>query len=150
MTPNPSAHQEDFTDCAKRNFKFLLEHFGFTTAVTKYESRVFAKEFLEFELGWYKGEVDASFNVLLENNVFRPYVSRRFYLGEVVRRVDANAFVQRPSLPRWALSVDDADCFLQYYAELMQKFCLPILQGDLSVLEAITHERRAQDKANKP
>ena len=106
--------------------------------------------FRDTRLGWYKGEVDASFNVLLENSVFRPYVSRRFFLGEVVLRVDPNAFIERPSLPEWALSAEDADCLLQYKAKLIQKFCVPILQGDLSVLESITWERRKRDKENKP
>jgi hypothetical protein len=110
------------------------------------------KAFLEFELGWYKGEVDASFNVLLENSVFRPYVSHRFYLGEVVLHIDPNAIKkalnERPPLPRCALSPEDAECFLQYKTMLIQKFCLPILQGDLSVLESITWERRKQDKQN--
>jgi hypothetical protein len=65
-----------------------------------------------------------------------------------VQHIDANAitnaFNQGSPLPRWALSAEDAHCILQRYAMLAQKFCLPILQGDFAVLEAITWKRRKE------
>lgn len=152
---SPSHHQ-CFIDYARKDFDFLVKDFGFS-ATTRgsgaLESVVFTKAFLELELGWYKGEVDVSFNVLLENSVFRPYISRRFNLGEVVHHIDPHAITktlsERPPLPRWALTPEDAECCLQYAAMLIQKFCPPILQGELSALESITWARREQDKQNE-
>ncbi|HEV7926253.1 MAG TPA: hypothetical protein VGR14_12910 [Verrucomicrobiae bacterium] len=151
MASKPSTEQR-FFDCARKDLDFLVKDFGFAATVKEgpLPSIVFKKEPLAIEIGWYKGEVDCNFNVLLENNVFRPYISRGFVLWEVILRVDPNAFVEKPPLPRWALSVEDADCFLQYYAKLIQKFCSPILRGDLSLLESITWERRKRDKENMP
>jgi hypothetical protein len=148
----PSPEDERFIDFASKDFGFLVKDFGFTATPDTVcgVGLSFTKHSLPLEvsLGWYKGEVDLEFQVLLENRVFRPYISRWFNLGEIVHHMDpsvmTNALKERPPLPRWALSAEDAHCFLEYHAMLVQKFCLPILNGDFAVLEAITWERRKE------
>jgi hypothetical protein len=137
--------QQRFIDFAMKDFDFLVSDFGF--AATHGEMIAFAKEALPLKitLSWYKGEVDCDFEVLLENSVFRPYISRRFSLGEIVNHIDPNAIsaaLKESPLPRWALSAEDAHCFLQYNAKLVRKFCRPILKDDFTVLEALTWDRR--------
>ncbi len=148
MTPSPE--QKQFIDIALKEFDFLVKDFGFTATPETIcgVGLSFTKDAhpIELSLGWYKGEVDFEFEVLLENSVFRPYISRRFGLYEVVTFIDPNAITkalsERPPLPRWVLNAEDSRCVLQYYAMLAQKFCLPILKGDFRVFEAITWARR--------
>lgn len=144
--------EQRFLEFASEEFSFLVKDLGFTST-PDHSCGVglsFSKESLplKLSLGWYKGEVDFEFQSLLENSVFRPYISRFFGLGEVVHHIDPNAIRnalnERPPLPRWALSAEDAHYFLQYKAALVQKFCLPILKGDFAVLEAIIWERRKE------
>jgi hypothetical protein len=138
---------QQFIEFATQDFNFLVKDFGFavTNRDEQWSTILFAKEALVIDIGWYKGEVDVVFRILLENSVFRPYISRDFGLGEVVSRINPNAFKERPLLPRRALTAEDARQFLQYEAMLTQKFCLPILEGDFAVLEWIARERIIQD-----
>ena len=148
-----SLDQQRFIDFASKEFDFLVKDFGYTATPPETVCGIglsFTKEFfpLKVTMGWYKGEIDFEFQLLLENAVFRPYISRFFTLGDVVKHIDrnaiSNALNERPPLPRWVLSADDAHCILEYLAMLVQKFCLPILNGDFTVLEEITWERRKE------
>jgi len=146
----PSQEQQRFINVALKDFDFLVKDFGFTATPETVcgVGLSFTKDAhaLKVSLGWYKGEVDFEFEVLLETSVFRPYISRRFDLGEIVNLIDPNAITkalsERPPLPRWVLSVENAHSVLQYYAMLVQNFCLPVLNGEFEVLEAITWARR--------
>jgi hypothetical protein len=148
----PSQEQQRFINVALKDFDFLVKDFGFTATPETVcgVGLSFTKDAhaLKLSLGWYKGEVDFEFEVLLENSVFRPYISRLFYLGEIVNFIDPNAITkalsEMPPLPRWVLSAEDARSVLEYYAMLVQKFCLPVLNGDFDVLEAITWARRRE------
>jgi hypothetical protein len=148
----PSPEQQRFINIALKYFDFLVKDFGFTATPETVcgVGLSFTKDAhaLKVSLGWYKGEVDFEFEVLLENSVFRPYISRRFRLGEIVNLIDPNAITkalsERPLLPRWVLSAEDAHSVLQYDAMLVQIFCLPVLNGDFDVLEAITWARRRE------
>jgi hypothetical protein len=147
-----SPADQRFIDFASEDFGFLVKDLGFTATPQTIcgIGLLFSKDSfaLKVHLGWYKGEVDFVFQLLLENRVFRPYISHNFDLGEVMHHIDLNAIKkalnERPPLPRWALSAEDAHCFLQFHATLVQKFCLPILKGDFAVLEALTWERRKE------
>lgn len=147
----PSPKKQRFIDIALEHFDFLT-NLGFraTPETVCGEGISFTKDGhdLKVSLGWYKGEVDFEFEVLLENSVFRPYISRRFYLAEIVEFIDPSAIRkalgERPPLPEWVLSAEDAHTVLQFYAMMVQKFCLPILNGDIEVLEAIFWKRRRE------
>ena len=144
----PSPEQKRFLDFASRDFSFLVDEFGFTVTTDAVCGAGFAFAnvplALIINLGWYKAEVDFEFQLLLVNSVFRPYISRRFNLGEIVLHMDPNAFDRRFALPDLALSADAAHCFLRHYAMLIRKYCIPILNGDFAALEEITWERRRQ------
>jgi hypothetical protein len=148
----PSPEQQQFINIALKDLDFLMKDFGFTATPETVcgVGLSFTKDAhaLKVSLGWYKGEVDFEFEVLLENSVFRPYVSRRFGLGEIVNFIDPNAITkelrERPPLPRWVLSAEDVHSVLQFRAMLVQKFCLPVLNGNFEVLEAITWARRRE------
>jgi hypothetical protein len=148
----PSPEQQRFINIALKYFGFLVKNFGFTATPETVcgVGLSFTKDAhaLRVSLGWYKGEVDFEFEVLLENRVFRPYISRRFGLGEIVNVIDPNAIrralSERPPLPVWVFSDEDADSHLQYRAMLVQMFCMPILNGNFEVLEAITWARRRE------
>jgi len=142
--PGSQSVHERFIEFAKSDFAFLERDFGFIAgpAGDSWDAISFVKIGLSIEVSWYKGEVDVLFRVLLENDIFRPYISRSYILGEVVRQIDPNALDKCPALPEWALSAEDAHQFLIYYAMLMQKHCLSILQGDFSILEPIAIKRR--------
>jgi hypothetical protein len=133
-----------FITYASEVLGFLVNNHGFILITSDEHSKsvFFSNDSLNIETYWGKGEVDLLFRVLLENDVFRPHISKQFDLSEVVRQIDPNTFDEKPDLPEWALTANDAKCYLQYYAKLIQKYCLPILGGDLSVLESITKKRR--------
>jgi hypothetical protein len=144
--------EQQFIDYASEDFGFLTKDFGFaaTPEIFCGSGVLFSKDSLLLQvcLGWYKGEVDCDFRLLLESTVFRPYISRTFDLGEVVQCIDkdviSKALKEGPPLPRWALTAEDAHCHLLFQAMLVQNFCLPILSGDFAVLEAITWKRRKE------
>ena len=148
----PSSEQQRFINAKLEEFEFLEKEFGFTATPETVcgVGLSFTKDNhpLKLSLGLYKGDVDFVVEVLLENSVFRPYISRRFDLGEIVQFIDSNAITkalsERPPLPRGVLSAEDARYDLQYYAMLVRKFCLPILHGDFEVLETITWTRRKE------
>jgi hypothetical protein len=148
----PSPQHQWFINPALENFDFLVKDFGFaaTPETLCGIGLSFARDAhdLKISLGWYKGEVDFEFEVLIENSVFRPYISRRFYLWEVVSFIDPDATTkvlsERPPLPKWVLNAEDADIVLKYYSALVQEFCLPVLNGDFGALEAITWARRRE------
>jgi hypothetical protein len=80
------------------------------------------------------------------HKIFRPYLSRTFGLSEIALRQDSNAFASlaaRPDLRGFITSSDHARLFLVEYARVMKQYCIPILQGNLTLLEEITKERRA-------
>jgi hypothetical protein len=148
----PSPQHQWFINPALAHFDFLVKDFGFTATPETLcgIGLSFARDAhdLKISLGWYKGEVDFEFEVLIENSVFRPYISRRFYLWEVVSFIDTDATAKilskGPPQPKWVLNAEDADIVLKSYSTLVQEFCLPVLSGDFEALEAITWARRRE------
>jgi hypothetical protein len=86
---DPNSSHSRFIDFAMSEIGFLVEDFGFTATVNNVVGIAvsFAKDALAIESGWYKGEVDLVFLILLENSVFRPYIPRYYNLGEVFRPI---------------------------------------------------------------
>jgi len=139
---------DDFFDMVTRSFAFLVDQYGFQLTSGPGQSSLdsirYEKKPLVLEFGWYKGEIDSAFHVDLENEVFRPYVSRTFYLGEIARRQDKNAYRNGPKFPNYITTRQEAQTAIQFEAHVMKKCCKSILQGDLSLLEEITKERRGK------
>src|ERR1700761_4011896 len=104
-------HQR-FIHIALKEFDFLVKDFGFIatpdTGLGAGVSFTNQARALKISCGWYKGEIDFQFEVLLENEIFRPYISRRFGLGEIANHIDSQAIAmalsERPPRPEWILS----------------------------------------------
>ncbi len=137
---------EDFFDMVTRSFAFLVDQYGFRLASGQRQSSLDSirheKKPVIIEFGWYKGEIDISFHVDLENEVFRPYLSRTFHLSEIARRQDKTAYRNGPRFPDYITTRDQAEAAVQFEAGVMRKYCKAILRGDLGLLEEITAERR--------
>jgi hypothetical protein len=135
-------------------FDFLVTDYGFRRVDhpedSHDESPEYRKEPIAIRFGWGKGEIEIDFVVDLEftatHPIFRPYISRTFYLSEIALRQDRNAFASwaaRPGARDYVTSSDQAREFLVESARIMKQYCVPILLGDLKMLEEITKERRA-------
>jgi hypothetical protein len=136
---------EGFFDVVTRSFAFLVDQYGFQLVSDQRHNSLdsirYEKKPLVIELGWYKGEIDIAFYVDLENDVFRPYVSRAFQLSELARRQDGTAHRNGPKFPNYITTLQEAQTAVQFEAHVMRKCCKSVLQGDLSLLEQITRER---------
>jgi hypothetical protein len=136
---------EGFFDAVTRSFAFLVDQYGFQLLSgprhNSPESIRYEKKPLVIEVGWYKGEIDIAFYVDLENDVFRPYVSRTFHLSELARRQDKTAYRNGPRFPNYITTRQEAQSAIQFEARVMRKCCKSVLQGDLRLLEEITRER---------
>jgi hypothetical protein len=145
-----------FNNVVESQFRFLERDFSFhrrekpITAgigdVVEYERFP-----VEISIGWYKGEVDVVFSIVYayatDHPPFRPYISRTFNLSELATRRNPQAFADHMaslSKSAGATSLKQADMILGVYSAVMKSTCAPILSGDLSLLEEITIERRAQ------
>lgn len=139
---------EGFFDIVTRSFAFLVDQYGFQLVCGPRQSSLdsirYEKKPLAVEVGWYKGEIDIAFDVDLENEIFRPYVSRTFHLSELARRQDRTAYRNGPRFPNYITTRQEAQTAIQFEAHVMRKCCKSILQGDLSLLEQITRERAAK------
>jgi hypothetical protein len=148
-----------FSSEVAKAFGFLVSEHGFQFTDIP-DSRAgemveYRKEPLTIAVGWYKGEVDVGFSVALEfasnHKVFRPYLSRTFQLREVALAQDPAAFVSwatRQDLGGFVTRAEQAAPYLNACAEVMRKYCGPVLAGDLSLLERITLERK--ERAARP
>lgn len=138
---------DDFFDIVTRSFAFLVDQYGFQLTSGPRQSSLdairYEKKPLLIEFGWYKGEIDIIFHVDLENEVFRPYISRIFALSEIARRHDRDAYRNAPRFPNYITTRDEAETAVQFEAHVMRKYCKLVLRGDISFLEEITHERRS-------
>ena len=142
-------------------FEFLVSEHGFRF-VDRPEYRAgemaeFRKEPVTISFGWYKGEVDIHFSVSLayasNHRIFRPYLSRTFQLHEVAVRQDPGAFASwadRKDLGGPITRAEQAAPYLAASAQIMRRYCIPILAGDLSLLEKITTERKAATERKAP
>jgi hypothetical protein len=144
-----------FRELALRHFTFLVENYGYSIHADAEDARQETVRFdrfpLSVNLGWYKGEVDIVFEVAFafarDHAVFRPFVSRRFNLAEILGRIDERALMPLKearlsggwiSGPTFSTSADNA---LRIASNLMQAYCGSILSGQLGLLEKITAER---------
>ncbi len=135
-----------------RHFDFLVRDHGFER-VDRADFKLgelvsYRKDPLELSIGWYKGEIDITFSIALAfaagHNVFRPYLSRTFSLYEVATRQDPSACAELSARMRalgFVVNLDIAAIYLEESAKIMQRFCVPILDGNFSMLEQITLTR---------
>jgi hypothetical protein len=116
-----------FANVTKRLFAFLVKEYGFQLVSkdcrSSLDSITYEKKPLTIELGWYKGEIDISFHVDLENDIFRPYISRTFMLSEIALRQDKDAYRDAPSFPDYITTLAQAKAMLKFTAGIMKKHC---------------------------
>jgi len=140
----------DFFDIVTRAFAFLTDKYGFQLISGPRQGSLdsirYEKKPLIIELCWYKGEIYIAFSVDLENEVFRPYISRTFHLSEIARRQDKTAYRNAPKFPDYITTREQAETAIQFEAHVMRKCCKSILRGDLSLLEEITEERKGKTR----
>jgi hypothetical protein len=142
-------------------FGFLVSDYGFRFAdppdFSAGELVEYRKEPVTISFGWYKGEIDVNFRVSLEfaaaHKIFRPYLSRTFQLREIAVWQDRNAFAfwaTRRDLGGFVLRSEQAAPYLDACAAIMRQYCIPVLSGDLTLLEKITMERKADADRKSP
>jgi len=124
--------------CVKKHFGFLENEFGFSWIQNKIG---YEKNGLEIEFHHGKGELDIDLFVSRDDEVFRPYISRSFDFLDIARRGKGSKLKFPESATQYIVSDDEIDLYLKFSSELMRKYCTPLIQGDLSLLEAI-HESR--------
>ena len=143
-----------FENSVTTHFGFLEQEFGFAChwrSEQPTEHAEYCKDPLSVDIWWGKGEIDITFSVSLDfsknHAVFRPYVSRSFDLTEVARRFDPQALAPRHSWDGasagYISDLSRATAYLSFCAEVMQRHCRPLINGDLTVLEQLTLQRRA-------
>jgi len=110
-----------------RLFAFLVKEYGFQLTSkeprSSLDSVAYEKKPVTIELGWYKGEIDISFHVDLENEIFRPYISRTFGVSEIALRQDRDAYRDAPRFPDYVTTGAQAEAALNYGAEIMPRSC---------------------------
>lgn len=142
-------------------FGFLVSDYGFRFVdhpdFSAEELVEYRKEPVTISVGWYKGEIDVNFSVSLEfaatHKIFRPYLSRTFQLREIAVWQDRNAFASwatRRDLGGFVLRAEQAAPYLAACAAIMRQYCIPVLRGDLTLLEKITMERKADADRKSP
>jgi hypothetical protein len=135
---------DDFFRMVTHTFVFLVDEYGFQLTSgprqSSLDSITYEKEPIFIDFGWYKGEIDISVRVDLENEVFRPYRSRTFALHKIALWQDQDAYRDAPSFPDYITTPGEADACLQFEAGIMKRFCGPILQGDIGILEKMTQK----------
>ena len=142
-------------------FGFLVSDYGFRFVdrpdYGAGEMVEYRKEPVTISVGWYKGEIDVNFSVSLEfsaeHKIFRPYLSRTFQLREIAVRQNRDAFASwatRRDLGGFVSRAEQAAPYLGACAEIMRQYCVPVLMGDLTLLEHITMERKANAGRRSP
>jgi hypothetical protein len=135
-------------------FGFLERDYGFVRKLDSMSPDAhveYSKDPLSVDIWWGKGEIDVTFVISLQfskdHHIFRPYVSRTFDLTQVALSIDPKALEPwRRQASEPAGYVTDparADVYLKRCADLMRRHCIPLLSGDLAVLERLTTRRRA-------
>jgi len=128
----------DFELMVRKYFYFLINNFGYE------------KNGLEIEFYYGQGAVDIIFFIRISNEVFKPYVSRSFYLLDIINK-DINKDINKiktgrvefpENIPHYLTAAEDVDKYLSFCAGLMKKYCAIQLEGDLSVFEKIHLQRR--------
>lgn len=160
---NPEKNQGhvSFSGEVASAFGFLLSEYGFQFVERRDfcagELVEYRKEPLTISVGWYKGEIDVNFSVSLEfsadHKIFRPYLSRTFQLREIAVWQDTEAFVSwatRRDLGGFVTRAEQAAPYLAACAAIMRQYCVPVLMGNLTVLEEITMERKANATRRPP
>ncbi len=147
---------EFMTALVEHSFGFLVRDFGYSRRVPAASgSAAYFKEPLLVQFWWGKGEIDILFEVTFDftrdHEVFRPYISRMFTLRELALHDDRQAMAPLRELSRSApqpggllASPELAGRYLELTARIMQVHCRRTLEGDLSLLEQITRERRVR------
>ncbi len=153
------AHQSQglnvsFSNEVANAFGFLVSDYGFRFVdrpdFPAGELIEYEKEPVTIGVGWYKGEIEINFSVALEfaaaHHIFRPYLSRTFQLREIALRQNSDAFASwatRKDLGGFITRAEQAAPYLAACATIMRQYCVPVLMGDLTLLEEITMERKA-------
>jgi len=142
------------SELVDQTFAVLFGEYGFVRKPSDEKGNVtYFKGPLIIDFWWGKGEIDVLVEVALsfakDHKVFRPYISRTFTLAELATRSDASALKPFHEMAQsWPEPVgpittpDRANAFLKVAAEVMRKHCRQILEGDLTLLEQITVERK--------
>ncbi|VAW63566.1 hypothetical protein MNBD_GAMMA10-3298 [hydrothermal vent metagenome] len=133
----------DFELMVRKYFYFLIDDFHF---IKNKNTFGYEKNGLEIEFYYGQGAVDIIFFIRISNETFKPYVSRSFYLLDIINK-DVNKIktgrVEFPeNIPHYLTAAEDVDKYLSFCAELMKKYCVIQLEGDLSVFEKIHLQRR--------
>ena len=132
-----------FESIVRKHFAFLKSEFGF---VDKFETLGYEKNGLEIDFYYGKGEIDVIFFVRKSDAIFKPFVSRSFYLFDIARRLKGSKLGRPANIPMSITSLTDEkyiDPYLAYCADIMQAHCYAQLDGDLSIFEQIHTSRRA-------
>ena len=128
-----------FEILVKKYCDFLKVKYGFEE---KSEKLVYVKGVIEIEFYQGKGELDIVFFINKQDEIFKPFVSRSFYLDEIVRRVNKNPISYPQTSSGYLISDEDIEIHLKFCAKLLKKYCYLQLEGDLSLFEEIHLERR--------
>ena len=142
-----------FTREVQLALAFLVNDLGFVDDDEKESAigqmAVFRKPPLALEVGWYKGEVRAAFVLDLaftaEHPVFRPYRSRTFDLGEIIRLRDPAAYRTVPEAlrnqPVFVTRDEQLPVVLSVMAQQLRQYAADVLAGDFRMLEELTRVR---------
>jgi hypothetical protein len=137
MQMKPIYKDHGFSTYVKKHFDFLITEYGF---LNHPRALGYVKGDLELEFYQGKGEMEVVFFVRRENEIFKPYVSRSF---DVIDIAYAQRKVDWPSdLPKYVVSLEGADKYLDHYSKLVKELCKDQLSGDFSLFEKIHLERR--------
>ena len=134
-------------------FSTLFNEYGFVRKSEVDAHVEYVRAPLSIGFWWGKGEIEILFEIDIaftkEHKIFRPYISRIFSLGQLALRNDAAALKPfRDLYKSWPgpvapiTSSERASQFLNVAAEVMRMHCRHILDGDLTLLEKITLERK--------
>ena len=135
-----TAHNDhQFSTYVEKNFDFLKSDFEFRNLP---KALSYVKNGLEIEFFHGKGEVDIVLFVRRVDEKFRLYVSRSFYLLDIVGRLKKGKIEYPNDLPEYLIEMKDVDKYLEFCADLTKTYCKEILEGDLSLLEEIHMARR--------
>ncbi len=137
---------DPFATLARRRFAFLESDHSFAFRVIDSGYVRFEQPELELNLCWSRWEYSAILQVRREDAVFRPYVSRQFALHTVVLAFDPAAYPSSGELPLDVKTLEDVDRYLLLDAALLRKHCVPVLDGDFAVLEAMYKGRETSDR----
>ena len=128
-----------FETSVRKYFDFLKIEFGF---INNQKNIGYEKNGLEIEFYHGNGELDIIFFVRKNDEIFKPFVSRTFYLFNIVRKLKGRKITGTENMPQYITSSQNIEEFLLFCAELMKTYCSKQLEGDLSIFEEIHIARR--------